>query len=85
MLFITRKRFEEEVQRRIEEQRTIDYIHERISGTYEAIRDTDKEVVELKHRFDELEALVKSGGVVKENTCDDEFFVEPPVGNVIPK
>lgn len=81
MLFMTRKRFEEEVQRRIEEQRTIDYIHERISGTYEAIRNVDKDVVELKYRFDELEALVKSGGVAKENTCDDEFFVEPPVAN----
>lgn len=78
MLFITRKRFEEEVQKRIWEEEDRRETNRRINHVSERMYD-------LERKVRELESLLLLNGPVKENTCDDGFFVEPPVGNVIPK
>ena len=72
MLFMTRKRFEEEVYRRMNEEDFKREMRTDISKLYE-------KYYKLEKKIDELKAVLESGGPVKENTCDDEFFVTPPV------
>ena len=72
MLFMTRKRFEEEVYRRMSEEDFKCEMRTDISKLYEKNYKLEKEIEEIK-------MLLNSGGPAKENTCDDEFFVTPPV------
>ena len=73
MLFMTRKRFEEEVQKRIWEEKDREELHRRVEGAYDRIYD-------LERKVRKLESLLLLNGPVKEETCDDKFFMTPPVG-----
>lgn len=72
MLFMTRKRFEEEVWRRTQEEDFKREMRTDISKLYNKYYNLEKEINELK-------TVLESGGPAKEYTCDDEFFVTPPV------
>lgn len=72
MLFMTRKRFEEEVQKRIWEEEDRRETNRRINHVSERMYD-------LERKVRELESLLLLNGPVKENTCDDEFFREVPM------
>lgn len=85
MLFMTRKRFEEEVQRRVAEAEENRYLHHRISGAYDEVYKLDDKIGKLEHKIDEIEGLIGLNSTAKERTRDDEFFVTPSVGEVRPK
>lgn len=78
MVFMTRKRFEEEVQRRMWEEEQKRDMREDISKLW-------GRTYKLEERVEQLERLLENKPVTLEaGTCDDKFFVEPPVGNIKP-
>lgn len=65
MIFISRKRFEKEIERRVGKARKHEYMERRIRDLDKGIMDLQEKIEELAEWVDELEDMIIAKGTIK--------------------